>query len=111
MERKDVLPEFCSLFLVLGDKLLINPMDDVHLAFRHLLIFKNFVFQCFHPGFKTPFSLRDLDIFDLQLPSLSNNSFGCIFSSLIYRLMVSARGFSSDGPDEDIATSKLGTIP
>jgi hypothetical protein len=70
MEQKDVLPEFCSLFLVLGDELLINPMDDVHLTFRYLLIFKNFLFQCFHPGFETPFSLRDLDIFDLQLTIL-----------------------------------------
>jgi hypothetical protein len=70
MEQKDVTPELCSLFLVLGDKLLINPMDDVHLAFRHLLIFKNFLFQRFHPGFETPFSLRALDIFNPQLPIL-----------------------------------------
>jgi hypothetical protein len=70
MEQKDVLPEFCSLLLVLGNKLLINPMDDVHLAFYHLLVFKNFLFQCFHPGFETSFPLGDLDIFDLQLPIL-----------------------------------------
>jgi hypothetical protein len=66
-------------------------MDDVHLAFRHLLVFENFLFQCFHPGLETPFSLSD-------------NSFRCIFSSLMYGLMISAREFSSDGPDEDIAT-------
>jgi hypothetical protein len=41
---------------------------------------------------------------------MSDNSFGCIFSSLIYGL-ISAREFSSDGPDEDIVTSKLRTIP
>jgi hypothetical protein len=70
MERKDVLPEFCSLLLVLGDKLLIYPMDDVHFALRHLLIFKNFLFQCFYPGFETPFSFRALGIFNLQLSIL-----------------------------------------
>jgi hypothetical protein len=29
----------------------------------------------------------------------------------MYELMVSARGFSSDGPDKDIVTSKLRAIP
>jgi hypothetical protein len=104
MERKDVLPEFCSLLVVLGDKLLINTMDDVHFALHHLLIFKNFLFQCFHPGFEIPSPLGPWASLICNSPSLSDNSFGCIFSSLIYGLMISAREFSSDGPDEDIAT-------
>jgi hypothetical protein len=44
-------------------------------------------------------------------PSLSNNYLGCIFSSLMYGLMMSAREFSSDELEEDMVALKLRTSP
>jgi hypothetical protein len=111
MERKDVLPEFRSILLVLGNELLINPMDDVHLALRHLLVLKNFCSSASILASRLPSPFETWTSLICNSPSLSNNSFGCIFSSLIYGLMISARGFSSDGPDEGIATPKLRKIP
>jgi hypothetical protein len=42
---------------------------------------------------------------------MSKHSFGCIFSSLVYGLMMSTREFSLDEPDEDMVALKLRTAP
>jgi hypothetical protein len=91
---------------VLGDEFLINPMDDVHLAFCHLLVLKDSSIL----ALRLPSPVGPWTSSIYNFPSLNDNSFGCNFSFLMYGLMMSAREFSSDEPDKEIVTLKLRTI-